>query len=220
MASDNGKRRGFSRRRFIQGAAAAAAGSSDLSRAAPGGKHGEEEHGHRRPPSDDAPDIVFVNGKIHTMDDENTVVSAVSIRDGRFAEVGHASRGQHGRDTRVIDLRGRTAVPGIIDNHNHIVLMGDRPGFHTPPEDALSIQDVQQIYAARAAGLPNRDAWITTIGGFHTNHLYATPGVSTSGRFPTIGELDPAVPNNPAFLILSFPGPRQTSGAARDSPRA
>src|SRR5881227_2121972 len=160
MASDK-QRRGFSRRRFIQGAAAAAASGSMLSRAAP------KEEDARRAPSDDAPDIVFMNGKIHTMDDENTVVSAVSIRDGRFAEVGHASRGQHGHDTKVIDLRGRTVVPGIIDNHNHIVLMGNRPGYHTPLENALSIQDVQHIYAARAAGLPNRDAWITTIGGFH-----------------------------------------------------
>src|SRR2546423_4319322 len=139
MASDNGKRRGFPRRRFIQGAAAAAAASgSMLSSAAR-----EEKHGDRpRPPSNEAPDTVLVNGKIHTMDDENTVVSAVSIRDGRFAEVGNAARGLHGHDTKVIDLRGRTVVPGIIDNHNHIVLMGNRPGFHTPLENALSLQDV------------------------------------------------------------------------------
>src|SRR5258707_4807399 len=220
MASDNGKRRGFSRRRFIQGAAAAAAASgSMLSSAARKEEDAEEKHG-RRPPSDDAPDIVFVNGRIHTMEDENWVVSAVSIRDGRFAEVGQASRGQHGHDTRVIDLRGRTVVPGIIDHHNHIVLMGNRAGFHTPLENALSIQDVQKIYAARAAGLPNRDAWITTIGGFHTNHLYATPGVSTSGRFPTIGELDAAVPNNPAFMMISFTGPGQTNTVGRDTLRA
>src|SRR3989475_11550987 len=101
MASDNGKRRGFSRRRFIQGAAAAAAASgSMLSSASRKEEDAEEKHG-RRPPSDDAPDTVFVNGKIHTMDDENPVVSAVSIRDGRFAEVGHASRGRHGPNTKV-----------------------------------------------------------------------------------------------------------------------
>src|SRR5207248_1208646 len=149
----------------------------------------------------DAPDTVFVNGKIHTMDDENTVVSAVSIRDGRFAEVGHASRGQHGHDTKVIDLRGRTVVPGIIDNHNHIVLMGNRPGYHTPLENALSIQDVQRIYAARVATLPPRpapnwDQWITTIGGFHTNHLYANANDKTSGRFPTLPDLGAAHEDN------------------------
>src|SRR3989440_8967139 len=216
MAIDNGKRRGFSRRRFIQGTAAAAASSAMLSSAAREREHGEEEHGdRRRPPSDDAPDIVFVNGKIHTMDDENTVVSAVSIRDGRFVEVGNAPMPHHGPNTKVIDLRGRTVVPGIIDNHNHIVLMGNRPGYHTPLENALSIQDVQQIYAARAAGLPNRDAWITTIGGFHFFHLYATPGNPASGRFPTLAELDAAVPNNPAFMMISFTGAGMTNSEGK-----
>src|SRR5258705_359929 len=202
MASDK-KRRGFSRRRFIQGAAAAAASGSILSSAAREQEHDEEKHGRRpRPPSDDAPDIVFVNGKIHTMDDENTVASAVSIRDGRFVEVGHAARGRHGHDTRVIDLRGRTVVPGIIDNHNHIVLMGNRPGFHTPLENAYSIPDVQAIYAERAARLPNRDAWITTIGGVHFNHIYGNPNDPLSGRFPTRHELHAAVPNNPPFMMI------------------
>ncbi|HMJ27311.1 MAG TPA: amidohydrolase family protein [Xanthobacteraceae bacterium] len=215
MTSDNGKRRGFSRRRFIQGAAAAAAASgSMLSSAAREEKH-EEKHGDRpRPPSNDAPDIVLVNGKIHTMDDEGRVASAVSIRDGRFVEVGHAARGLHGHNTKVIDLRGRTVVPGIIDNHNHIVLMGNRPGYHTPLENAYSIPDVQAIYAARAAGIP-RDAWITTIGGFHSNHIYANPSDPLSGRLPTRAELDIAVPNNPVFIEIGFTGPATTNSAGK-----
>src|SRR5207248_6281998 len=143
----------------------------------------------------DAPDTVFVNGKIHTMDDENTVVSAVSIRDGRFAEVGNPARGRHGPDTKVIDLRGRTVVPGIIDNHNHIVLMGNRPGYHTPLENAYSVKEVQEMFAARAREIP-RGAWITTIGGFHRNHLV---GVDQTPRFPTLAELDEAAPNNPVY---------------------
>jgi predicted amidohydrolase YtcJ len=219
MASDNGKRRGFSRRRFIQGAVAAAAASgSMLSSAAREEKHeekDEEKHGKRpRPPSDDAPDIVLVNGKIHTMDDEGRVASAVSIRDGRFVEIGHASRGLHGHNTKVIDLRGRTVVPGIIDNHNHIVLMGNRPGYHTPLENAYSIPDVQAIYAARAAGIP-KDAWITTIGGFHSNHIYANPSDPLSGRLPTRAELDIAVPNNPVFIEIGFTGPATTNSAGK-----
>src|SRR6266849_2514587 len=214
MASDK-QRRGFSRRRFIQGAAAAAASGSILSSAAREEEDADEKRGHRRRPPNDAPDTVLINGKIHTMDDENTVVSSVSITDGRFAEVGHASRGRHGPDTRVIDLRGRTVVPGIIDNHNHIVLMGNRPGYHTPLENAYSIPDVQTIYAARAAGLPNREAWITTIGGFHFNHIYGNPSDPLSGRFPTLQELDAAVPNNPAFMMISFSGPGATNSAGK-----
>ena len=112
MASDNGKRRGFSRRRFIQGAAAAAASGSMLNSAAREEEDADEKRGHRRRPPNDAPDTVLINGKIHTMDDENTVVSSVSITEGRFAEVGHASRSRHGPNTKVIDLRGRTVEIG------------------------------------------------------------------------------------------------------------
>src|SRR5438552_2628286 len=214
MAIDNGKRRGFSRRKFIQGAAAAAAASgSILSSAAREEQDSDEKRG-RRPPND-APDTVLINGKIHTMDDENTIVSSVSITDGRFAEVGNAARPHHGPNTKVIDLRGRTVVPGIIDNHNHIVLMGNRPGFHTPLENAYSIPDVQAIYAERAAGLPDRDAWITTIGGFHFNHIYDKPDKPLSGRFPTLLELDAAAPNNPVFMMISFVGPGATNSAGK-----
>jgi len=53
-------------------------------------------------------------------DDENGSSPPYRSRTGRFTEVGHASRGRHGHNTKVIDLRGRTVVPGIIDNHNHI----------------------------------------------------------------------------------------------------
>ena len=80
----------------------------------------------------------FVNGRIHTMNATDAVVNTVTIRNGRFTAVGGAApRPAAGR--RIIDLRGRTVVPGIIDNHNHIVLMGNRPGYHTPLENAASI---------------------------------------------------------------------------------
>jgi predicted amidohydrolase YtcJ len=211
MAVKDGKNGRFTRRDFMR-TAAAAAGASVVGGAAAERERDRDDD--RREQNGEA-DVVLVNGRIHTMDAQNTVVSSVSIKDGRFLEVGREARTQRGSRTRVIDLRGRTVVPGIIDNHNHIVLMGNRPGYHTPLENALSIQDVQQIYAARAAGLPNRDAWITTIGGFHTNHLYATPGNPASGRFPTLAELDAAVPNNPAFMMISFTGPGATNSAGK-----
>src|SRR6267378_765477 len=211
MAGNDGKNGRFTRRDFMR-TAAAAAGASVVGGAAAERERDRDDD--RRERNGEA-DLVLVNGRIHTMDAQNTVVSSVSIKDGRFLEVEREARTQRGSRTRVIDLRGRTVVPGIIDNHNHIVLMGNRPGYHTPLENALSIQDVQQIYAARAAGLPNRDAWITTIGGFHTNHLYATPGNPARGRFPTLAELDAAVPNNPAFMMISFTVPGATNSAGK-----
>ena len=90
----------------------------------------------------------------------------------------------------MIDLRGRTVVPGIIDNHNHIVLMGNRPGYHTPLENALFGSPTCWRSTRRALRRVPPGAWITTIGGFHFNHLYANPTDKTSGRFPTLAELD------------------------------
>lgn len=155
-------------------------------------------------------ELVFVNGRIHTMDANDRVVNTVTIRDGRFATVGGAApRPAAGR--RIVDLRGRTVVPGIIDNHNHIVLMGNRPGYHTPLEHAASIRDVQETVAARAKGVP-AGAWITTIGGFHRNQL-VPPGEMP--RLPTLAELDAAASGHPVYLSEGFNGPSVTNSAGK-----
>jgi predicted amidohydrolase YtcJ len=160
------------------------------------------------PPTDGPPDtqLVIVNGKIHTMDAHDRIASAVSIKNGRLATVGDGAHAQ-GPGTRVINLHGRTVVPGIIDNHNHIVLMGNRPGHHTPLENAYSIADVQAIYAARAAAVP-AGSWITTIGGFHSNQF-------VERRLPTRAELDAVAPAHPVYISIGFAGPSATNGLGK-----
>src|SRR5688572_326944 len=69
-------------------------------------------------PSAGPPDLIVTNGRIHTMDAANTVVSSASIRNGRFQTVSNRAPAR-GADTRVIDLRGRTMIPGIIEPHIH-----------------------------------------------------------------------------------------------------
>jgi predicted amidohydrolase YtcJ len=155
-------------------------------------------------------EIVFVNGRIHTMDRNNTVVNTVTMRNGHFTAVGGPVP-RPGAGRRIIDLKGRTAVPGIIDNHNHIVLMGNRPGYHTPLENASSISALQEILASRAKSVP-RGAWITTIGGFHRNQL-VPPGETP--RLPTLAELDQAAPNNPVYISEGFSGPSATNSLGK-----
>ena len=151
-------------------------------------------------------ELALVNGRIHTMNASNAIVNTVTISSGRFSAVGGPTpRSVAGR--RIIDLKGRTVVPGIIDNHNHIVLMGNRPGYHTPLENATSIRDVQEIIAARVKAIP-RGAWVTTIGGFHRNMLVAAGEMP---RLPTLAELDAAAPNNPVYVSESFFGPSATN---------
>ena len=193
---------GVSRRRFIAGAAAAGAagvlGVPSVASAATSSTFLQVSS------PGDGSDLVFVNGKIHTMDTKGTIAKAVTIRDGRFVNVGDGAQAR-GPNTTVVNLRGRTVVPGIIDNHNHIVLMGNRPGFHTPLENARSIADVQEALAARADRIPGGE-WITTIGGFNANQF-------TESRLPTQAELDDAVPNHPLFVSQSFNGPSATNSA-------
>lgn len=193
-----------SRRQFITGAAAAgAAGVLGVPSMASASGTASSAFMQVSGP-DDGPDLIFVNGRIHTMDADGTVARAATIRDGRFVAVGNGARAR-GPGATVVNLRGRTVVPGIIDNHNHIVLMGNRPGFHTPLENANSIAGVQATLAARAGSVPIGE-WITTIGGFNTNQF-------AEGRLPTKEELDEAVPDHPVFVSQSFSGPSATNSA-------
>ncbi len=136
-----------------------------------------------------AGNLILTNGEIHTMDRRDSVVEVVAIRDGEVVYTGDresAARKEFADKPRTLDLRGKTAMPGIIDNHNHIVLMGNRPGYHTPLENAYSIADVQSTIRARAPSASRAGgSWITTIGGFHFNHLVPPSRAYASRRWPS-----------------------------------
>ena len=86
--------------------------------------------------TDGARDLRLVNGKIATLDGSNSTVSEVTIQNGVFVSVGRARGVRLSPCTKTIDLRGRAAVPGLVDNHNHILLLGLRPGDRgMPPPD-------------------------------------------------------------------------------------
>jgi predicted amidohydrolase YtcJ len=155
-------------------------------------------------------DLLLVNGRIHTMDAEDRVASSVHILGDTVAAVGDSL--QPSACTRTIDLQGRTVVPGLIDNHNHIVLLGLRPGHDTRLENAASIDAVLETLAARAAELPAGE-WITSIGGFDINQFVPPPG---EPRFPTLEELDRVTPEHPVYLQMSFAGPAVTNSRGRE----
>jgi hypothetical protein len=104
-------------------------------------------------------------------------------------------------------LRGRTVVPGLIDNHNHIVLLGIRPGYHTPLENAGSIAEIQAVIRARAKSVP-AGAFITSMGGWN-------PAQFAERRLPTPAELDQAAPDHPVLLFQAFTGPTSTNTRGR-----
>ena len=137
-------------------------------------------------------DLHLTNGKIMTLDKQNTVVSDIVIQDGKFAAVGKTGDTRTSPCTRTINLRGRTVVPGLIDNHNHIVLLGMRPGYDIRLETATSIADIQAMLKAKAKTVP-AGSFITTLGDFNAKQV-------TEKRLPTLAELDAALPDHPYLL--------------------
>ncbi|KAI0869816.1 amidohydrolase family-domain-containing protein [Hypoxylon argillaceum] len=155
-------------------------------------------------------DLILSNGNIHTMNDGGDVVSVVGIKDGFIVYVGEnqtEALNKFDNTPSIVDLKGHVAIPGLIDCHNHIVLLGNRPGYHTPLENAYSVADVQNTYRSRADGAP-QGSFITTIGGFHPNQF-------NERRLPTLEELDQAVPDHPVFVSYGFAGPATTNSLGK-----
>jgi predicted amidohydrolase YtcJ len=167
--------------------------------------NGRDEHG--RDDDDDnrgGDALVFVNGRIHTMDDRNSVVNTVAIKNGRFVSVGNASH--DGGEARVINLHGRTVVPGLIESHTHFVSLANRPGYHVAQWELAD--NIAQVLAALAARRARGDvppgAFITAMGA-------GTPRMFAENRLPTLAEIDSAVSDRPVFLYQGGGGPARTN---------
>jgi len=190
--SDDNKRK-LHRRDFLKaGAAAGMAAVTPSAVAHPKRKRGGQD-------GEESEDLVLVNGKIHTLDKRNSIASSVTISNGRFVNVGHGHWGR-GDKARVIDLKGRTVVPGLVEGHVHIVSLANRPGYHTPLEATTTIREVQETLARRRRGVP-AGQWITSMGGWHPFQW------TDFRRRPTLAELDAAVSDRPVFLFERFTGP-------------
>ena len=191
----------LSRRGFLGAAAgvtaAAAVGASTQA------AHGQP--GSPPPGASGGGDLALVNGKIHTFDEGNRVVSQVLIRDGRFAAVGSVGGGA----PQVINLHGRTVIPGLIDNHCHFVRIGQAAGYDMRRlETAFSIEEAQAVIAAYAAEIPEGE-WLTALAGI-ARRQFADPA-----RFPTREELDDAAPNHPVVISELFAAQTNTLGRDR-----
>src|SRR5262252_6075702 len=153
-----------------------------------------------------ARDLRLINGKIATMDQKNSIVSEVTIQNGVFTAVGRGN-GRLSPCTRTIDLKGQSVVPGLVDNHNHILLLGLRPGHDTRLETAASIADVQAIIRARAKTVP-AGGFITAMGGWNSSQF-------AEKRLPTLAELDAADADHPIIVYQSFTGPAAVNSRAK-----
>src|SRR3954465_11849155 len=138
-------------------------------------------------------DLVLRGGNIVTVDHDWSIAHAVAITDGKFVAVGSdAQMTTHiGPKTQLIELNGRTVVPGLIDSHLH-QLFAALNGPAVQLLNAKSVADVQKAIGERAARTePGK--WVMASSGWHESIL-------EEGRMPTRHELDPVSPNNPVFI--------------------
>jgi predicted amidohydrolase YtcJ len=138
-----------------------------------------------------APDLILVNGAIHTVDDANPRASAVAIRDGRFVAVGDTEiLDLAGPLTRVEDLGRAAVVPGLIDAHNHLQATG-RMLREVQLYDTRAILESVARVAARVRETP-RGEWVVGRGWDES--------LLREGRHPARHDLDAVSPENPVVI--------------------
>ncbi len=137
-------------------------------------------------------DLILVNAKVVTLDSSNSIAGAIAIRGDRIQRVGSNREVlAHARDrTRILDLRGKTVVPGFNDAHLHF----ESGGFSLTEVDLRGVarmEEIERRIRSEARALPE-GSWIRGRGWDHT--LF--PG----GRWPTREPLDNWAPRNPVYL--------------------
>jgi len=140
-----------------------------------------------------APDLILAHGTILTVDPHDSVGQAIAIRDGKVLEVGtdRAILALAGPHTRLIDLHGRTATPGLIDSHAHVAEGGLGEVIAIQLGDATSVAEIVQRVRARAAQVKPGD-WIQGEGW--------DEGKLVEHRYVLAADLDAAAPDNPVWL--------------------
>jgi len=139
------------------------------------------------------PDLVLVNGKILTVDTKDSIAEAVAIRGGKIIAVGSNAEIQQraAKETRAVDLHGRTATPGLIDSHGHFADGGVNELYDVGLSDAASIEDIVRRVRERAASLKPGE-WVLGNGW--------DEGKLSDRRYVFASDLDKVAPNNPVWL--------------------
>jgi predicted amidohydrolase YtcJ len=140
-------------------------------------------------------DLVLRNGRCTTLDRQNPAATAVAITNGIFAAVGRDAdvMALAGPSTRIIDLEGRRVLPGLIDNHLHIIRGGLNFNMELRWDGVRSLADAMAMLKRQVAITP-APQWVRVVGGF-TAHQF------DEQRLPTIAELNAVAPDTPVFLL-------------------
>jgi len=143
-------------------------------------------------------DTVLLNGKVLTVDGRVSVRQAAAVRDGKILAIGDtaAIRKLAGPETRVIDLQGRTVIPGLIDSHLHAIRAALSFSTEVNWIGARSLTEaLGRIREAAHTMKPG--AWLIVAGGWNVQQFQ-------ENRRPTQAELVAAAPDNPVYVQLAY----------------
>lgn len=144
------------------------------------------------------PDIILTNAKVITVDDQFSIAQAVAVRGDRIVAVGSNADINRlaGPSTRRIDVRGRTIMPGFIDNHAHFQEEGAYWTLELRFDGVTSRKQAWELLRAKAqASGPGK--WVYNLGGWSPDQFVEDK------KLPTRDELDKYSPDNPVFLQAS-----------------
>jgi predicted amidohydrolase YtcJ len=145
-----------------------------------------------------SPDLVLLNGKIVTVDAQSSLQEALAIRDGRILALGRSAeiRQLAGPTTRIVDLGGRTVIPGLIDSHLHAIRAALSFGTEVNWIGARSLKEALGRVSDAARRMPP-GAWLIVAGGWNELQF-------AEKRRPTQAELEAAAPKNPVYVQLGY----------------
>jgi predicted amidohydrolase YtcJ len=147
-----------------------------------------------------APDLILTNASVVTVDAQDRVVESLAVTGDRIAMTGSSADvlRTRGPQTTVVDLEGRTVIPGLIDGHAHM----DREGLrviYPSLAGARSIGEIQDRIRTLAAETPPGE-WIVTMPIGEPPYYFSAAQGLAEGRFPNRWELDEAAPEHPVYI--------------------
>src|SRR5262245_33268546 len=140
-------------------------------------------------------ELILVNGKLATLDKQRPFAEAVSIKAGRFSRLGSASEvvADKGPGTRVVDLGGRTAIPGLNDSHIHPIRGGLNYNLELRWDGVPSLSDAMALLKDRALKTPPPQ-WVRVVGGWSEFQF-------KERRMPTLAETNAVAADTPVLRL-------------------
>jgi predicted amidohydrolase YtcJ len=142
-----------------------------------------------------APETILTNGKFTTLDHRLPEATAVAITGDRFVAVGTEAEvlPTAGTHTTVIDCGGRRVIPGLADNHNHVIRGGLNYNMELRWDGVPSLKEAMRKLKEQVARTP-APQWIRVVGGFTEQQF-------VEKRLPTLNEINAVAPDTPVFIL-------------------